>query len=65
MSIKNPLKLADPDVITHKMLVERVLVKSCLNCDKWAEDKCKLASATPPPEVIVYGCPAWIMDVPF
>ena len=47
---------------------------SCLNCEFWGanthnpgnEPGCELADyQQPPSEVIVFGCPSWILEIPF
>lgn len=38
---------------------------TCLNCEHWRDDKCKLYNAVPPPAVIVHGCPSHEDKIPF
>ena len=50
----------------QQMSTEGVLV-SCLNCDQFDHkgELCSLAKARPPANVIPFGCPSWIEDIPF
>lgn len=51
--------------ILHRKLVYEFVVRTCLNCDFWRENKCKKYDAVPPPEVVVFACDEWEMDIPF
>lgn len=57
-------------------LVEASFWKCCLNCEHWSNNSperreaqatttCYKWNATPPPDVLVYACPAWMTVVPF
>lgn len=50
----------------HRELVKRGVMPCCLTCTEFEEgtEKCRLANARPPANVIVYGCPQWD-DIPF
>lgn len=38
----------------------------CLNCGSWSGKGCfRAQEQVPPPQVIVHGCPAWEIDIPF
>jgi len=52
---------------SHRELVKRQMIFSCLNCISFtAAGKCLKYKATPPPTVIVYSCgPDWEGDLPF
>ncbi len=43
--------------------------QNCLNCDWWRAEpgagQCGKFKATPPPEVIIKGCPHWEDLIPF
>ena len=52
----------------HRQLVECQIVYSCLNCEHFQqieERVCELYKVEPPPEVIVFGCPSWVPEIPF
>jgi len=60
----------------HRRLISDGTYPSCLNCEHCAVNQpgrprqpqgplCTLYQATPPPDVIVYGCDNWIIDIPF
>ena len=47
---------------------------SCLNCEHWKDNTynagvykgCEIADfSVPPVEVIVHGCPSWLLEIPF
>lgn len=50
------------------LAVRRGVIRTCINCDNWEKQKeeCKLAPGQRPPViVIVYGCQAWMEEIPF
>ena len=47
------------------LVVEDIGWVTCLNCEHWREDKCKLYQAVPPPRVIVHGCASYEEKIPF
>jgi len=50
----------------HEELVKHAVVTSCLNCEMFEKEKCLLAPTFQlPAKVIVFGCPKWIMLIPF
>ena len=49
----------------HKSLVDTYIIATCLNCVCFADNICVEAGETPPPKVIVFGCPKWEANVPF
>lgn len=63
----------------QKRMLDKDVWCSCLNCYHWNLSRtvypdggvtehlgCDLAEhATPPPEVLVHGCPLWEYDIPF
>lgn len=49
----------------HRFLVRQGAVSTCLNCVNWNGECCTLAKTVPPPEVLVFGCPAWDNTLPF
>jgi len=50
----------------QKVLVERGLLITCLNCEHFIGKKtCSKFNADPPAETILYGCPAWDQQIPF
>lgn len=49
----------------HRFLSRQGAVSTCLNCLHWREEQCSLASAVPPPQVLVFGCSAWDNTLPF
>lgn len=65
--------------LLHKKLIEDGTCKSCLNCEHWSENSigvqyktkpagqevCGLYNQKPPADVIVFGCPSWVFDIPF
>lgn len=38
---------------------------TCLNCEHFADDKCRLYQAVPPPAIIVHGCKSYEEKIPF
>ncbi len=42
-------------------------VTSCINCENFDKkgEICILAGSKPPARVIMFGCPAWLFDIPF
>lgn len=40
---------------------------TCLNCEHWnhQHETCGQFNARPPAPVILHGCPAWELDIPF
>lgn len=54
--------------LAQELLVARVVWRTCINCenfDKTSEGCRRAKGARPPAEVIVYGCDAWVDDIPF
>jgi hypothetical protein len=65
--------------LIHRKLVDDATFHSCLNCEHWSEngigvqygtkergqEKCMKYEQRPPAEVIVFGCPDWLYDIPF
>ena len=51
----------------HRFLVKQGAVSTCLNCVGWEDGKCIAYGqpTLPPPEVLVFGCPAWDNTLPF
>jgi hypothetical protein len=49
----------------HRFLSRQGAISTCMNCLSWDGEKCLLAKTTPPPEVLVFGCPAWDNTLPF
>lgn len=43
----------------HRFLIQHRAVSTCLNCLHWQKEQCSLASAVPPPQVLVFGCQSW------
>ncbi len=56
-------------------LIEVGFWVTCLNCENWAPNTrspgptpppgCALFNSMPPPDVIVFGCEKWEINVPF
>lgn len=47
-------------------LIKDAIVQSCLNCENFDKERCKLAPSIPlPARVVVFGCKEWQMDIPF
>lgn len=72
------MSMTEKDLImieAHKEMINKFVFPSCLNCEHWADNRvggnstgtkqCLLYNALPPPEVIVYGCPDYLADIPF
>lgn len=38
---------------------------TCLNCEHFRDDMCKLYQAVPPPAIIVHGCASYEESIPF
>lgn len=53
--------------VAHGEMIRTLLFRSCLNCAAWdhKNDKCADFDVKPPAPIIVYGCEAWEMDIPF
>lgn len=51
----------------HRVMVDRALVPSCLNCEHYRGERgCTQAPGQPIPDaVLVFGCPLWLMEIPF
>lgn len=50
----------------HQALVRDSIVRTCLNCEMFENEKCLLAPTFKlPAKVIVFGCPKWTMSIPF
>ena len=53
--------------ILHQQLILQQVVKSCLNCEEFdnEKDQCVIVNVTPPAKILVYGCPKWTPSIPF
>lgn len=62
-----PSNLAETRDLLHRDLIRTVVVKSCLNCECFdkKKDHCLEYNQRPPADVIVFGCPGWIQEIPF
>lgn len=50
----------------QRILVERGLIITCLNCEYFVgKTECSKFKANPPAEVILFGCPGWDQLIPF
>lgn len=51
----------------HEQLLTHGILHSCVNCEEWNEERsvCDKFATLPPPDVIVYGCPEWNIEIPF
>lgn len=53
--------------LLHRALVDSCVVRSCLNCENFnpGSEICEVGRQRPPAHVVVYGCPAWDVKLPF
>ncbi len=50
----------------QRLMVERGLIITCLNCEHFiGKEECSQFKAKPPAEVILFGCPGWDHRIPF
>lgn len=58
----------------QELLIKRDQWQTCMNCDSYTKEKgmgadppfyCMRHGGTPPPNVVVNGCPQHMMDIPF
>ena len=63
-----PTRRTNDDIVKfQKELLDANVWRSCLNCEEWhpSQRLCMKYKMLPPPEVIVHGCPEWLISIPF
>lgn len=59
---------SDTEQLLHEELIKNCVIRSCINCTNLVKltERCSLAPTYHlPMKVIVFGCPKWIVDLPF
>lgn len=67
-SVRPSMQRLAKEIQLHKKMVDNGILASCLGCEHWSGNKtatCQLHKATPPLDVIVFGCTDYLWGIPF